>query len=308
MRRLLVWLAGLAWLCAPAPTLAQAQYSQHLGGWTVAGSDGICLAFGPQAGGQSLSFGLGGGGFFLSFMSSRLPRVGAATVDTTLSIDEDWRRRVTGTFEDENILVFEFDLSDSFVAYLRSGHRLRIQSGETVFKADLTGTATAIVALSECGQAVGAPLAAIARTGAGEEGFIIGGWHGRAFHDEAGVVEECLIAGPRDGAVGLVIGQAAYGLKVAVQSDAWTLSVDDTYPVSLSVDGGWRAELEAVAIAPGTFRIDLPKDQAVVDRLRHGDRFTVAAMGGAYQFDLAGSNAAIGALMDCYAAEVGGHR
>ena len=308
MRRLLGWLAGLAWLCASASTLAQAQYSQNLGGWTVAGSDGICLAFGPQTGGQVLSFGLGGGGFFLSFTSSRLLGVGAATVDATLSIDEDWQRRVTGTFEDEDILVFEFDLSDSFVAHLRSGDRLLIQYGGTVFKADLTGTEAAIVALSQCGQAVGAPLAVIARTGAGEEGFIIGGWHGRAFHDEAGVVEECLIAGPRDGAVGLVIGQAAYGLKVAVQSDAWTLSVDETYAVSLSVGREWRAELQAVAIAPGALSIGLPKDQAVVDRLRRGNRLTVAAIGEAYQFDLAGSNAAIGALMDCYAAEVGGHR
>lgn len=304
MMRLLGWMVVLAWLFAAAP--AQAQYSRNSAGWTVAGSDGICLAFGPETGGQVLSFGLGGSGFFLSFRSPRLTRGGAATVDATVSIDDDWRQRVMGTFEDEDILVFEFDATDPFIAHLRSGRLLRIQSGESVYKADLTGTAAAIVTLWDCGQAVGAPPAVMARTGPDEEGFIVGGWHGRAFHDEAGTVEDCLIAGPRDGAVGLVIGRAGYGLNVAVQNDSWALSVNETYPATLSVDGGWRAEFAAVAIGLGTLRIDLSGDQVVVDRLRLGTRLTVAAIGEAYHFDLAGSSAAIGALMDCFGTAAGG--
>lgn len=310
MRRVLVILAALIGLLAGLTAPAAAQYSSSVAGWEIAGADGVCLGVGPDSAGAHLAMGLGRDAFFMSANSSRHSHGAAGRVSATLSIDDRWQRRLTGTVDEEDLLVFEFDISDPFLAHLRAGNVLRVEAGQVVFKVRLSGTSAAMAALWECGRQVGAlaGTGAPARPGAPEDRadeFRVGSWSGEAYSDEDGHFVACMVSGPEDGPVLLLFTRSRIGFEIGLQNDRWSLADGARYPVSVAVDDRWRADLQAQVIGSGSIVVGLDREPAAVDHLRFGNRLTIAAAQQEFRFDLTGSNAAIGALSDCYTVRAG---
>lgn len=310
MKRVQVMLVASIGLVAGLTAPAAAQYSASVAGWEIAGADGVCLGVGPDSAGAHLAMGLGRNAFFMSANSSRHRYGTASRVSATLSIDDRWQRRLTATVDEGDLLVFEFAVSDPFLAHLRAGTVLRVEAGQAVFKVRLSGTSAAVAALWECGREVGALTAAGAPPGPGApddraDEFRVGPWFGEAYSDEDGRFAACMVSGPEDGPVLLLFTRSRIGFEIGLQNDSWALADGARYPVSVAVDNRWRADLQAQAIGSGSIVIGLDGEPAAINHLRFGNRLTITAARQEFRFGLTGSNAAIGALSDCYTVRAG---
>ena len=154
--------------------------------------------------------------------------------------------------------------------------------------------------------AAAAALALVLGAGqaAADEKFRVGTWVGEAHIDRNGAFSQCTIQTEYENGIDLYfLLSRRFDFVVLLASRSWSLTEGDSYPVLYSIDGRQRIRATAKALNKYTVGIPLPGNRETLDSFRAGNAFLVEAAGGRFRFDLAGTSAALGALVDC----VNGH-
>lgn len=298
-------LACLFAVAAAWPVAAQDGWQS--GGWTVEAEDfgsgeRGCVATAPGTGDPLFNFTLIGGDFIVTLLSSRIDWRAGQTVSATLAIDSGWSRRMQVAADFPSLLFFEFPASDEFVERLRAGRVFRIDTSRGPYKLDLRGSAAALAALWACDGRGSPPGAAAIETAALPPGIIefpAGSWRGIADLGDGSDLPLCTVYGPEVGSA-MLLNWSPSGLSIGLQDDQWVLTDGARYPVTVSVDDRWQAELDAQALSENAVAIVVGDDPTAIDGLRQGNRLVIQAAQQEFRFALRGSNAAIGALRDCY--------
>jgi hypothetical protein len=152
----------------------------------------------------------------------------------------------------------------------------------------LAAAAAALVLMVGAGSAVAA------------EKFRVGAWNGAAHADRNGNFSQCSIQTEYENGVDLYfLLTRQLDFIVLLASRAWSLTEGDSYPVVYSIDGAQRVRATAKVLNKYTVGIPLPSNRETFDSFRAGSAFLVEAAGGRFRFDLAGTSAALGALLEC---------
>jgi hypothetical protein len=161
----------------------------------------------------------------------------------------------------------------------------------------MRGLVAALGAVFVCGM-----TAAIAPAEAKQiDEFTLGQWAGFSYtNDQDGQFTDCEIwAWNRDNVqIGISVLKN-WSLELWLNSKAWNLPADQSYPISYWIDRNKQYSGRAQTYSGKFVVIAVERDQDVFDELQNGGRVTFRTQNEDYVFDLSGSRAALNRLLDC---------
>lgn len=131
--------------------------------------------------------------------------------------------------------------------------------------------------------------------------FEIGQWAGFVFTDDAtGQFSDCTIWAANSAEIYLGISvNKNWTLELYLNSKAWNLPLDGSYPVSYWIDRNPIYHGKAATYSEHYAQIAVERGQAVFDELRGGNQLTFRTQSEDYVFNLNGSRAALNRVLDC---------
>lgn len=131
--------------------------------------------------------------------------------------------------------------------------------------------------------------------------FEIGQWVGFVFTDDStGQFSDCTIWA--ENGAGLYVGisvNKAWSLELYLNSKAWNLPLNQSYPISYWIDRNSIHRGKAATYSEKYVKIEVDGDQGVFDELRAGSQLTFRTQSDDYVFGLNGSSAALNRVLDC---------
>lgn len=131
--------------------------------------------------------------------------------------------------------------------------------------------------------------------------FEVGQWAGFVFNDDnTGQFVDCTAwaYNNKNIQVGISVNKS-WNLDLWLNSDAWDLPGNQSYPISYWIDRNAVYHGKAATESKKFVKIEIERGQAVFDEIRSGSQLTFRTESDDYVFDLRGSNAALGRLIDC---------
>lgn len=131
--------------------------------------------------------------------------------------------------------------------------------------------------------------------------FQSGNWKGAAYtNDNTGRFSHCAMSTAYQSGISMFFAISDnYTWRIGWSSTSWNLNVNQTYTVSLSVDGVSAGNLQAKAVNRQFFIAELPAQTTLFDLFRRGNQLTMASGSDRYQFSLLGTNVALAVLINC---------
>jgi hypothetical protein len=131
--------------------------------------------------------------------------------------------------------------------------------------------------------------------------FEVGQWAGFVFSDNnTGQFIDCTAWAYNDNSVQVGISiNKNWNLDLWLNSDAWNLPDNQTYPISYWVDRNAVYRGKAATDSEKFVKIEVERGQAVFDELKSGNQLTFRTQNDDYVFSLSGSSAALNRLLDC---------
>jgi hypothetical protein len=131
--------------------------------------------------------------------------------------------------------------------------------------------------------------------------FELGQWAGFVFNDDTtGQFVDCTAWAFNNNQVqvGIAINKN-WNLELWLNSDAWDLPQNQSYPISYWIDRNPLYHGKAATNSKKFVKIDVERGQDVFDEIRNGSQLTFRTQSDDYVFGLRGSNAALTRLLDC---------
>jgi hypothetical protein len=131
--------------------------------------------------------------------------------------------------------------------------------------------------------------------------FTVGQWGGYSYTDDNnGQFTDCTAwATNRDNVQIGVSVTKTWGLQLWLYAKSWNLPDGQSYPVSYWIDRGAQYRGKAVTSGKQSVLIAVDAGDEVFQALKAGSELTVRTSSDDYVFDLSGSRAALGRLIDC---------
>ncbi len=131
--------------------------------------------------------------------------------------------------------------------------------------------------------------------------FQSGNWKGAAYtNDNTGRFSHCAMSTAYQSGISMFFAISDnYTWRIGWSNTSWNLNVNQTYTVSLSVDGVSAGVVQAKAINRQFFVGELAAQSALFDLFRRGNQLTMATGNDRFQFSLLGTNAALTVLISC---------
>jgi len=163
----------------------------------------------------------------------------------------------------------------------------------------MRGLVAALAVVLACGMAA-ATGSAPAQAKETEE-FTVGQWGGYVFVDDnTGQFTDCTIwaYNDKDVQVGVSVNKN-YNLDFYLNSKAWDLPSNQSYPISYWIDRNAVYHGKAATYSKAVVKIEVERGQAVFDELKGGSQLTFRTQSDDYIFSLARSRDALNALLRC---------
>ncbi len=137
--------------------------------------------------------------------------------------------------------------------------------------------------------------------------FSYGGWQGHMGRDaRTGAFQYCAIKATFDSNTTLYFFMREdFELDLVLKNPAWSLSAEDSAPVSFEVDGRLIQHGPATSTRPTSARFSFDETSFALYWLRRGRALDVIAAGDDMRFSLKGSNGALDLLLKCVASGTG---
>jgi hypothetical protein len=150
------------------------------------------------------------------------------------------------------------------------------------------------------GAAVGVGGSGIAAAKETQE-YTLGEWSASSYtNDSDGQFTDCTAWATNQDSISLGVSVTKdYQLQFYLYDKTWNLPQNQSYPVSYWVDRGGQYRGKVVTSGKSTVYVDVDADNDVFQALKAGSEFTVRTSADDYVFDLSGSRAALGRLIDC---------
>lgn len=131
--------------------------------------------------------------------------------------------------------------------------------------------------------------------------FQSGNWKGAAYtNDNTGRFSHCAMSTAYQSGISMFFAVSDnYTWRIGWSNTSWNLSVNQTYTVSLSVDGVNAGTVQAKAVNRQFFVGELPAQATLFDLFRRGNQLTMVTGTDRFQFSLLGTNAALTVLLNC---------
>lgn len=131
--------------------------------------------------------------------------------------------------------------------------------------------------------------------------FQSGNWKGGAYtHDSTGRFSHCAMNTAYQSGISMYFAISEnYTWRLGWSNTSWNLNVNQTYTVSLSVDGVNAGTVQAKAINKQFAVAELPSQATLFDLFRRGNLLTMVSGSDRFQFSLLGTNAALTMLGNC---------
>ena len=131
--------------------------------------------------------------------------------------------------------------------------------------------------------------------------FQSGNWKGAAYtNDNTGRFSHCAMSTAYQSGISMFFAISDnYTWRIGWSNTSWNLNVNQTYTVSLSVDGVNAGAVQAKAVNKQFFVGELPAQTTLFDLFRRGNQLTMASGSDRFQFSLLGTNTALTALIGC---------
>lgn len=131
--------------------------------------------------------------------------------------------------------------------------------------------------------------------------FQSGNWKGAAYtNDTTGRFSHCAMSTAYQSGISMFFAISDnYTWRVGWSNTAWNLNVNQTYTVSLNVDGVNAGTLQAKAVNKQFAIAELPAQATLFDLFRRGSLLVMQSSGERFQFSLLGTNAALTVLISC---------
>ena len=130
--------------------------------------------------------------------------------------------------------------------------------------------------------------------------FSYGDWTGGAYRLANGSFSHCHIAKAYEKGVVLAIALTDENeINLLVVKKSWELTLNRKYKVSLSIDGEYLDHSNAIAIDNTSMQIDLGNRADIFEKLRLGNMLVVEGEHDKFDFNLKGSNKALGKVKEC---------
>ena len=133
------------------------------------------------------------------------------------------------------------------------------------------------------------------------EEFTLGQWAGYSYvNDETGQFTDCTIWALNRKNIQLGVSVLKdWSLELWLNSKAWDLPANKSYPISYWIDRNRQYSGRAKTYAGKYVIIQVERDQDVYDELKAGNQVTFRTLNEDYMFGLSGSRAALTRLLDC---------
>lgn len=130
--------------------------------------------------------------------------------------------------------------------------------------------------------------------------FSYGDWTGGAYRLADGSFSHCHIARAYESGVVLAIALTDENeINLLVVEESWELTLNRKYKVSLSIDGEYLDQYNAIAIDYTSMQIDLGNRADIFEKLRLGNMLVVEGEHDNFNFKLRGTNKALGKVKEC---------
>lgn len=131
--------------------------------------------------------------------------------------------------------------------------------------------------------------------------FQSGNWKGAAYtNDNTGRFSHCAMSTAYQSGISMFFAISDnYTWRIGWSNTSWSLNVNQTYTVSLSVDGVNAGTVQAKAVNRQFFVGELPAQTTLFDLFRLGNQLTMVSGSDRFQFSLLGTNAALTVLISC---------
>jgi hypothetical protein len=131
--------------------------------------------------------------------------------------------------------------------------------------------------------------------------FQSGNWKGAAYtNDSTGRFSHCAMSTAYQSGISMFFAVSDnYTWRIGWSNTSWNLNVNQTYTVSLSVDGVNAGTVQGKAVNRQFFVGELPAQAALFDLFRRGNQLTMVTGNDRFQFSLLGTNAALTVLLNC---------
>jgi hypothetical protein len=136
--------------------------------------------------------------------------------------------------------------------------------------------------------------------------FQSGNWKGAAYtSDSTGRFSHCAMSTAYQSGISMFFAISQnYTWRVGWSNKGWNLNVNQSYPVSLSIDGVNAGTLQAKAVNRQFAVAELPAQATLFDMFRQGNLLTMVSGNDRFQFSLLGTNAALTVLVNCTRTQV----
>ena len=131
--------------------------------------------------------------------------------------------------------------------------------------------------------------------------FQSGNWKGAAYtNDTTGRFSHCAMSTAYQSGISMFFAISDnYTWRLGWSNTSWNLNVNQTYAVSLSVDGVNAGTVQAKAVNKQFAVAELPAQATLFDLFRRGNLLTMVSGNDRFQFSLLGTNAALTLLGTC---------
>jgi hypothetical protein len=131
--------------------------------------------------------------------------------------------------------------------------------------------------------------------------FQSGNWKGAAYtNDTTGRFSHCAMSTGYQSGISMFFAISDnYTWRLGWSNTSWNLNVNQTYPVSLTVDGVNAGTVQAKAVNKQFAVAELPAQATLFDLFRRGNLLTMVSGNDRFQFSLLGTNAALTMLGTC---------
>lgn len=137
--------------------------------------------------------------------------------------------------------------------------------------------------------------------------FQSGNWKGAAYtNDNTGRFSHCAMSTAYQSGISMFFAISDnYTWRLGWSNTSWNLNVNQTYTVSLNVDGVNAGTVDAKAVNKQFAIAELPAQANLFNMFRQGNLLTMYSGGQSYQFSLLGTNAALTVLINCTRNQIG---
>ena len=130
--------------------------------------------------------------------------------------------------------------------------------------------------------------------------FSYGDWAGGAYRLDNGSFSHCHVATVYENGIVLAIALTDENeINLLIVKESWNLPLDQSFEVSLSLDGKSLGKFYAIANNNSSLQIDIGNDAEIFNKLRLGTKLVYEGENENLSFSLKGTNKALGKVEEC---------